>query len=111
MSWSFSRPTVVKFLECLTELHVEDGVEFCIKPLVVLTVEEFLECLSELYVEDGVDDRVKEAVDIAEPHKEAKEHCVNVTLRAVMQFIANTQSVDKMQSEEWHPTEEKNTCK
>ena len=47
--------TVEEFLECLSELYVEDGVDNWVTPVVVLTVEEFLECLTELYVEDSVD--------------------------------------------------------
>lgn len=74
--------------------------------------EEFLESLSELYVEDGVDERIEETVDVSEPDEQRKGHWVDVAYRGrAEEVVANTDGVHDVDCEERNPTEEKHTYK
>lgn len=70
--------------------------------------EDLFKCLSELGVEYGVNNRVKKAIDVAQPREEAEEDVVKVTHPVCAPpIVAQTDGVDDVDSEKWHPTDKK----
>jgi len=73
--------------------------------------QNLLECSAELHVKDGVDDRVEEAVHVAEPDEEREENWINVTDGCLVDHVvADTDRVDDVDCEEWHPTQQEHAC-
>ena len=71
--------------------------------------EQFLESLPKLRVEDGVDDRVQETVDVAQPDEEGEVDRADVTGRALVQVVPDTDGTDDVEGEERDPAHQEDT--